>query len=208
MAKRRKVHKGTSSWKRDVFLLTCILRLRCSPPTPYSEIAHIIQQYWPQHAQKLAAKISPETELVAYLESSYEYAEENGNEVWAEARDWKTERVDATLRVVGLAGKGYSVLEGEELELQIKWRREGDWRAGSTPILFEDVQSKRRWHVWIFTDGLGGPETKMETCEKSFQEQFEEIRAGEEALKEEEEEGKERGEEKSYGDRLAVERGD
>lgn len=37
------------------------------------------------------------------------------------------------LRAAGLDKKGYMLAEAEEMELQIRWRRDGDWRAGSIP---------------------------------------------------------------------------
>lgn len=37
------------------------------------------------------------------------------------------------LRVTGLAGRGYEVSSEEEVRVQVKWRRVGDWRAGSVP---------------------------------------------------------------------------
>jgi hypothetical protein len=36
-------------------------------------------------------------------------------------------------RAAGLAERGYMLAAREEMQLQIRWRWNGDWRAGSVP---------------------------------------------------------------------------
>lgn len=43
------------------------------------------------------------------------------------------ELVGEMVGAAGLDKKGYSLAEVEEMKLQICWRRNGDWRAGSIP---------------------------------------------------------------------------
>jgi len=41
--------------------------------------------------------------------------------------------IEEILRVTGLKERGYKVTEKEEMKLQMKWKKENDWRYGSTP---------------------------------------------------------------------------
>ncbi|KAG4425210.1 hypothetical protein IFR04_001577 [Cadophora malorum] len=72
-----------------------------------------------------------------YLQDIYEKGEEWEIEAWRLAREWSEDAVRDMVRRAGLAVGGkdeFVVMDEEELGLQIRWRREGDWRAGSTPL--------------------------------------------------------------------------
>ncbi|KAL2071620.1 hypothetical protein VTL71DRAFT_12855 [Oculimacula yallundae] len=145
----------------DMELLTCLLRLRCSPPVPYSVIASLLLQRdtsflgkdWGGEGERLKLW------LEAFLREVYERAEEWESEAWKLARRWRREHVRELVGGLGLvlgsgcgsgsrsgggnrnvstsiAGEddGYVVMEDAGLELQIKWKKEGDWRAGSTAL--------------------------------------------------------------------------
>ena len=47
------------------------------------------------------------------------------------------------LRVTGLGKGEYEVVGRSEMEAQIKWRRQGDWRAGSVPVGWGKGERKR-----------------------------------------------------------------
>jgi hypothetical protein len=71
--------------------------------------------------------------LVQCLEENFKGAEFRGDQIWYRAKHADSELVGEMLRAAGLDKKGYRLAEGEEMELQIRWRRDGDWRAGSIP---------------------------------------------------------------------------
>jgi hypothetical protein len=73
--------------------------------------------------------------LAEYLQQSFEYAEYWSTELWAETQDWCMGMVREVLRITELDQKGHIVMGDAEVGLQIKWRREGNWRAGSTPLV-------------------------------------------------------------------------
>jgi hypothetical protein len=214
MPKLHKIHHSAHAFQGDISLLTCILRLRILPAVPYSLISDIILTSWPGHALRLASKTLPENLqegflkseakwwLVELLEETYSDAEKREIEQWVLARERRREDVEAILRVAGLERKGFVVMTREEVNVQIKWRRDGDWRAGSTPLgrvgrpegrevgeavrsASESLLNVRNWRQeWaekrkMAVRGSGHP------CWKSFEDQIEEIRGIEESLKRE-----------------------
>jgi hypothetical protein len=148
MVERKAYHRAPR--KRDVVLFTSILRLHCQPPPPYKIIAELLLKTWPEAMRKLAKDVSRETQpemlasesrtkewLAQYLQERYELAEEWGSEPWTTARDKDRSMVEEILRVTGLKKMGYEVMDKEEMRLQMKWKKEGDWRYRSTPEPFQ-----------------------------------------------------------------------
>ncbi|KAE8448106.1 hypothetical protein EG329_009871 [Mollisiaceae sp. DMI_Dod_QoI] len=144
---KHKTHRN-ASWKRDTLLLTCILRLRIQPSIPYPSIAELLLSTLPDIAQGLANKAAPrdlrptladdkialKKWLEGYLEERYKLAEDWGSEPWQLARDFDTGIVIEILRVMGLNEQGFEVMGDKEVDLQIMWRKKGDWKAGSEPL--------------------------------------------------------------------------
>ncbi|KAK0108316.1 hypothetical protein ONS95_003132 [Cadophora gregata] len=106
---------------------------------------------------RLSAKVTPREAtpekglqkwLEKYLQDIYEKGEEWGSEAWRLAREWDEDAVRDIVRNAGLGvdasiigrdrggeeDDDFVVMGEEELELQIRWRKEDDWRAGSTPL--------------------------------------------------------------------------
>jgi hypothetical protein len=209
MARRNKVHScHKDDWKRDILLLTCILRLRLQPVVPYSDIAELflltistrlasltydnialamntasnttLPNVKPSNfdslfssfstassntesskatlsnpmlantisahtilANSISTKMQPPCDdnsekwmkdwLVQYLENDFKGAEFRGDQTWWKARDMDSEVVGEMIRAAGLDGRGYVLAAKEEVELQIRWRRDRNWRAGSVP---------------------------------------------------------------------------
>jgi hypothetical protein len=144
MAKRHKVHKNNNAWKRDILLLTCILRLRVQPSVPYPEIVDLFLRTQPTRMVRLAKVVLKEAAstlvgeemkgwLVGYLEEDFKGAEHGEFGTWKKAREMDESVVGEMLRVAGLDSQGYVLAAQEEMNLQIRWRKEGDWRAGSVP---------------------------------------------------------------------------
>ncbi|KAE9378122.1 hypothetical protein N431DRAFT_461665 [Stipitochalara longipes BDJ] len=71
--------------------------------------------------------------LVQYLEGAFMGAEIQGDQAWWRARDMDSGVIGELLRAAGLDGRGYVVASKEEMKVQVRWRREGNWRAGSVP---------------------------------------------------------------------------
>lgn len=71
--------------------------------------------------------------MVQCLEENFKGAEFRGDQVWYSAKHVDAELVGEMVRAAGLDKKGYTLAEAEEMKLQIRWRRNGDWRAGSIP---------------------------------------------------------------------------
>ncbi|KAH7419943.1 hypothetical protein BKA64DRAFT_699946 [Cadophora sp. MPI-SDFR-AT-0126] len=146
---KHKVHRSPNAWKKDIQVLTCLLRLRCQPPVPYSVISSLLLQTRPSLMVGLSAKVAPEVVtpekglqewLENYLQNIYEKGEEWESEAWKLAREWNGDAVRDMVSSAGLGiGDGgqedeFMVMGEEELDLQIRWRKEGDWRAGSIPL--------------------------------------------------------------------------
>jgi hypothetical protein len=70
--------------------------------------------------------------LVQYLENDFKEAEFRGDQTWWKARDMDSEVIGEMIRAAELDG-GYVLAAKEEVKLQIRWRRDRDWRAGSVP---------------------------------------------------------------------------
>jgi hypothetical protein len=145
MAKAHKVHRSKDAWKKDILLLTCILRLRVQPLLPYLEIADLFLQKIAAHIAHLVKKTAPQELwptlvekgtkewLVGYLEDGFKAAEFWESQTWLKAREIDEMVVKEMLRVTGLDERGYVLAAEEETRLQIRWRKEGDWKAGSVP---------------------------------------------------------------------------
>jgi hypothetical protein len=71
--------------------------------------------------------------LVQHLENDFRGAEFRADQSWWKARDMDAEVVGEMLRAAELDGRGHVVAAKGETKLQIRWRRVGDWRAGSVP---------------------------------------------------------------------------
>lgn len=137
MAKKHKVHRNPNAWKKDIQVLTCLLRLRCQPPVPYSIIANLLLKTKPSLMVKLSEKVAPSEVTVEngmadwmekYLEEVYDNLEKWESEPWKLARGWNEDVVREMMRVAGLdvTGGGYEVMDEGELALQIKWKKNGD----------------------------------------------------------------------------------
>ena len=72
--------------------------------------------------------------LAEYLQQSFEYAECCSTDHWSATQYWSAETVGEVLHLTELDRGGYGVMEDAEARLQIRWRREGNWKAGSTPF--------------------------------------------------------------------------
>ncbi|PVH85317.1 hypothetical protein DL98DRAFT_511781 [Cadophora sp. DSE1049] len=148
---KHKVHRSPNAWKKDIQVLTCLLRLRCQPPIPYSLISSLLLQTRPSLMVRLSTRVAPKDVtpgkglqewLEMYLQDIYEKGEEWESEAWKLAREWNEDAVRDMVRSAGLGVRdevagwedGFVVMGEEELELQIRWRKKGDWRAGSTPL--------------------------------------------------------------------------
>jgi hypothetical protein len=146
MVNVHQVHRSSDTWERDITLLACILRLRCQPPVPYEDIADVLLTLLPAPTRKLAERLAPHdiqvsflehgirTWLTDYLQNVFENAELLESKPWMVALAWSRELVGAILSVTKSNLKGHSVIEDDEMGLQIRWRKENDWRAGSTPL--------------------------------------------------------------------------
>ena len=146
MVNVHQVHRSSDTWERDITLLACILRLRCQPPVPYEDIADVLLTLLPTPTRKLAERLAPHdiqvsflehgirTLLTDYLQKVFENAELLESKPWMVAQAWSRESVGAILSVTRSDLKGHSVIEDDEMGLQIRWRKENDWRAGSTPL--------------------------------------------------------------------------
>jgi hypothetical protein len=116
-------------------------------------IADILLELIPGQVDRLAKRLGPfdtlgflleggvKQWLIEYLRQSFEYAEHWSSELWTMTQGWSMDMVGNVLRITELDRKGYSVMEDNEVRLQIKWRMERDWRAGSTPLGKSEVRS-------------------------------------------------------------------
>ncbi|PBP19029.1 hypothetical protein BUE80_DR010087 [Diplocarpon rosae] len=139
MAKKTK--RRAYAWKKDIQVMTCLLRLRCQPPVPYHLIAALLLRTSPSVPKRVVPKEaglerSSREWLEKYLQEVYDGSEKWESEAWKVARNWNATGVREMLKSAGLdiQGRRFVVMREDELVLQIKWRREGDWRAGSTPL--------------------------------------------------------------------------
>jgi hypothetical protein len=145
MAKKHKIHKSNAGWKRDILLLACILRLRVQPSVPFPEIADLFLRTQPDRMLRLVKHAAPKEIqtiiienglkdwLVEHLEEDFTVAEIRDFGTWRKAREMEESVVGEMLRVSGLDFMGYVLTTEKEMQLQIRWRKEGDWRAGSVP---------------------------------------------------------------------------
>jgi hypothetical protein len=145
MEENYKIRQDSNVWKRDITLLCCVLRLRCQPVVPYETIADVILDLLPGVPERLAGRVGAwagfgppkgrmKLWLAEYLQQSFEYAEHWNTELWSATQDWAMDIVGEVLRVSQLYEKGFTVADDAEVRLQIKWRKEGNWKAGSTPL--------------------------------------------------------------------------
>ena len=202
------------SFESRFILLTCILRLRVLPNVPYPLIANLILTHWPEHVLRLASIHLPAGEIqegwlremgkdwmARWLQEVYESDEREERYAWVLAKERRSEDVCNILSVTGLAVLGYEVVDEREIQLQLRWRRERDWRAGSVPLetmagTADDADGALRVPSVSLLDLRGGTQEWEEKrnrfvrevahpCWKSFEDQIEEVKRVEEALKEE-----------------------
>lgn len=177
MMLKHKIHRSHNAHKRDILLLTSLLRLRTTPTVPYSSIAEILLRTLPSPISKLAkqsgakpahtvsssaatARIpdrnitngeediavtrlemekileNPNNRkiwLANQLEDMFNHGETWKSTEWKMACQWDSNLVGEMLKILGLSHE-YGVVSNEEMVVQIKWRKEGDWRAGSEPL--------------------------------------------------------------------------
>lgn len=146
MEKIINIHEDPDNWKRDITLLCCVLRLRFQPTVPYTAIADVILELFSYLVDELGKRVGPinglEPEqgrmkpwLVEYLQQAFEYTEHWETEPWVVVtQGWSMDMAMQVLKLTQLDRKGFSVVEDDEMRLQIKWRREGSWKAGSIPL--------------------------------------------------------------------------
>ena len=84
------------------------------------------------------------------FEKDFKIAEEEKDWVWQTARVMNEQMIQAHLESIWFRGKGYTLAGKAEMELQMKWRREGDWRAGSEPHV---ESNHRRRRILAIGDG-------------------------------------------------------
>ncbi|KAH6674199.1 hypothetical protein B0J14DRAFT_653509 [Halenospora varia] len=145
MTKTRNPHRTLSSWKRDITLLTCILQVRIQPAIPFSAIAECLLSTWPTPMLKIGERrMSKESRaeyvasgqllewLTKFLQLRFEQAESSSSELWTLAKECEKEIVEDMLTVTEFRDTGCELLTMDEMLLQVKWRKAGDWRAGST----------------------------------------------------------------------------
>lgn len=93
------------------------------------------------------------------LEENFKGAEFRGDQIWYTAKDVDAELVGEMVGPAGLDKKGYRLAAAEEMELQIRWRRNGDWRAGSIPdgedIVQPGVGTIGNRQRWVFEGVVG-----------------------------------------------------
>ncbi|CAG8949827.1 hypothetical protein HYFRA_00004152 [Hymenoscyphus fraxineus] len=147
--KIHRIHRGNDSWKKDIEVLTCILRLRCQPPVTYVNIAEYLLAVWPVAMLRFAGhQYSAARDLPADLDANKELKEEFMNvrlprifttceneeeEAWKMAKEWDDTKVREILKHTGLGELGYEIADEREMALQILWRKTDDFRAGSFP---------------------------------------------------------------------------
>jgi hypothetical protein len=86
------------------------------------------QELWPTFVEE-----GMKDWLAEYLEDDFKAAEFWESRTWLKAREMDEAVVSEMLRVAGLDEMGYVLATEEEMKLQIRWRRDGDWKAGSVP---------------------------------------------------------------------------
>jgi hypothetical protein len=151
--KTKRIHRSNASWQKDIDLLICILRLRCEPAIPYPQIAsYLIDAFTVPILRRsghniAAARDIPEgfdikTATQEWMDKNlpeiFERAENGETEVWKMAREWDGGVVNEMLRISGLDVEGYKLASKGEMDIQIRWRKAGDWRSGSVPWKAED----------------------------------------------------------------------
>jgi hypothetical protein len=153
----KRIHRNDASWKKDIDLLICILRLRCQPLIPYPLIAsYLLSAFTIPILRRAGFHISAirnipqgfdvvkETAgwMETHLPEIFEGEERVEGKIWKRAKGWDEGSVEEMLRISELDEEGYRVVGREEMELQIEWRRRGDWRAGSVPWEPEELRKK------------------------------------------------------------------
>lgn len=152
-SKHHKVHRTQPAWKRDILFFTCILRIRTQPAVSYTNIVQILLVEFPGSVTRLLRRIAPEdikptmrlqhrclhniaamSWLEKYFELKIGVAERYGTEIWKRTVELEDQVVWGVLYITGLVEKGCGVMSKDEARLQIKWRKQGDWRAGSEPL--------------------------------------------------------------------------
>jgi hypothetical protein len=70
---------------------------------------------------------------VRYLEEEFSSAEFRRDQTWRKAMDMDSTVIGEMLKASRLEKRGYILAPKDETKLQIRWRMNGDWRAGSVP---------------------------------------------------------------------------
>jgi hypothetical protein len=134
--------------KQDIDLLICVLRLRCQPPIPYSAIAsYLLDAFTVPILRRAGFNVSSvrdipkgfdiEKQTAGWMEKNlpeiFAEEEKKKSRAWRRAKKWDGELVRVLLKISELDEVGYEVVGREEMEVQIEWRKTGDWKAGSVP---------------------------------------------------------------------------
>lgn len=144
MEENSSILQRSHAWKRDIMLLCCVLRFRCQPSVPFEAIADIILSLWRDVVEVLArqiggpgASIAVENGirlwLIDYLRQSFEHNGQCSMELLGATRAWAVETIQLVLDLTGLNTQRYRVVEDSEVQLQLRWKQEGSWKADSTP---------------------------------------------------------------------------
>jgi hypothetical protein len=87
----------------------------------------------PKEIQTIVIENGLKDWLVEHLEEDFTVAELRDFGTWRKAREMEESVVWGDAEGSGLDFIGYVLTTEEEMQLQIRWRKEGDWRAGSVP---------------------------------------------------------------------------
>lgn len=80
-----------------------------------------------------AMKEFKEEYTIEFLPRLFETCEKEEVDAWKLAKEWEDATVCEILKHTGLGELGYEVADEGEMNLQILWRKTGDWRASSIP---------------------------------------------------------------------------
>lgn len=144
MEETNSINQGSHAWMRDIMLLCCVLRLRCQPSVPFEAIADIILSLWRDVVEALARQIGGpgvsravengiRSWFIDYLRQSFEHNGQCSTELLGATRAWAVETIQVVLDPTELDTRRYRVMEDSEVHLQLRWKQEGSWKAGSTP---------------------------------------------------------------------------
>lgn len=144
MEETSSINECSHAWTRDIMLLCYVLRLRCQPSVPFEAIADIILSLWGDVVEALARQIggpgvSKAVEngvrpwLIDYLRQSVDNNGQCSTELLGATRAWAVETIQVVLDLTELNTRRYRVMDDSEVQLQLRWKQEGSWKADSTP---------------------------------------------------------------------------